>query len=164
MSFNSDRSSAGAGAETPPKWEEEDTSSQDTAPITPLKPQNDSRFEVTLDEDDPLNPQSWSNLYRAWVIGIVSFSAWVVVLYSTSYMSCLPGLELDFQVSHLGATTGLTSYLLGLAAGSLLSPPLSELYGRRIVYIGCFSVWTLLVIPCSLAGSFSTVVASRALA
>lgn len=163
MSFNSDKSSTEQGVETPPTPTslEGEPKSQDTPATTVLNKQRDPAFEIVLDRNNSQNPQSWSTIYRAWVIGVVAFSAWVVVLYSTSYMSSLPELESEFRISHLGATTGLTSYLMGLAIGSLLSAPLSELYGRRIVYIGCFSIWTLLVIPCGLAETFSTVLASR---
>jgi multidrug resistance protein len=118
-------------------------------------------FEVVLDDDDPKNPKNWSLVYRAWVIVTVAFSAWVVVLYSTSYMSSAPGLESELGVSSLGATTGLTTYLLGLALGSLFSAPLSELYGRRIVYILSLGTWILLIIPCGLAESFAVILASR---
>lgn len=133
----------------------------DVDSIAPIIGQRDPEFEVTLDKSDPSNPQNWSTIYRAWVIGTVAFSAWIVVLYSTSYMSSVPGLKSEFGASSLDATMGLTAYLVGLAIGSLFSAPLSELYGRRIVYLVCFSIWTVLVIPCGLAQSFSTILASR---
>ncbi|CAI6079553.1 unnamed protein product [Clonostachys chloroleuca] len=121
----------------------------------------DSLFEVTLDENDPSCPQGWSALYRAWVVGTVSFSAWVVVLYSTSYMSSAPGLQSEFGASSMEATSGMTTYLMGLALGSLFSAPLSEMYGRRIIYLGSLFVWNLLIIPCGLAVSMCAILVSR---
>jgi hypothetical protein len=120
-----------------------------------------AEFEVILNHNDPGVPKNWSSAYRAWVIVTVAFSAWVVVLYSTSYMSSAPGLESELGVSSLEATTGLTIYLLGLALGSLLSAPLSELYGRRIVYMLSLFIWILLIIPCGLAESFKIILLSR---
>ncbi|KFA65035.1 hypothetical protein S40285_05651 [Stachybotrys chlorohalonatus IBT 40285] len=129
--------------------------------IAPTILHRNAKFEVVLCPEDQRHPKSWSTLYRAWVIGTVSYSAWIVVLYSTSYMSSVSDLESDFGTSALDATMGMTTYLMGLAVGSLLSPPLSELYGRRIVYLVSLSIWTVLVIPCGVAENFATILASR---
>lgn len=108
-------------------------------------------FEVVFDEDNEGHPRRWPLAYRCWTIFVISFSFWVVVLYSTSYTSAIPGLVAEFESSTLEATLGVTAYLLGFASGSLVLAPLSELYGRRIVYVVCLSIWALLVIPCALA-------------
>lgn len=42
-------------------------------------------------------------------------------------------------------------YVLGLGLGPLLLAPLSELHGRRVVYLVSFSVFTILNIGCALA-------------
>ncbi len=119
-------------------------------------------YEVLLDEGDPENPRNWPLWYRAWVIFAISYTTWVVVFYSTSYTVSIPGLMEAFDVSNTSvATLGLTTYLLGLAAGSLLVAPTSELYGRRPVYIVCLVCFTLLVIPCCLATSIEEMIVVR---
>jgi hypothetical protein len=56
----------------------------------------------------------------------VSYATWVVVLYSTSYTATIPGVMDEFAVSSRPvATLGLTTYLLGLAAGSVVVAPMS---------------------------------------
>jgi MFS family permease len=92
---------------------------------------------------------------------VVSFCTWLIVLYSTSYTASTPGLMEDFNASKTVVTLGLTTYLLGLAAGSLVFAPMSELYGRRIVYIGCLAIWALLIIPCGLAKSLTAIIVVR---
>lgn len=68
----------------------------------------------------------------------------------------------DFHVkSETHITLGLTSYLLGLAAGSVVLAPLSELYGRRPVYLGSLTVFSILIIPCALAKSLTEIIAIR---
>jgi len=59
------------------------------------------------------------------------------------------------------ATLGVTVYLLGLAVGSLILAPLSEVYGRRPVYIGSLGFFSLMVLPCALAHSLPTVLVFR---
>jgi len=119
-------------------------------------------FEVDFTEGDKDNPLNWPLWYRSIVIGAVSYSTWTVVLYSTSYTSSMPGMMEEFHVtSEPVATLGVTTYLLGLAVGSLILAPLSEMYGRRIVYAGSLAFYCLMVLPCALATSLSEVLVVR---
>lgn len=119
-------------------------------------------FEVDFAPDDPGNPRNWPMWYRGMVIGAVSYSTWTVVLYSTSYTSSMPGMMEEFNItSEPVATLGVTTYLLGLAVGSLILAPLSEMYGRRIVYACSLAAYCILVLPCALATSLSEVLVVR---
>lgn len=119
-------------------------------------------FEVTFEPGDPLNPKNWPLWYRGWTIFSVSISTWVVVLYSTSYTASISGLMEEFhEPSSTVVTLGVTTYLLGLATGSVVVAPMSELYGRRPVYIICMAVFTLLVIPSCLATSLTEILLVR---
>ncbi|PNY26786.1 MFS-type transporter [Tolypocladium capitatum] len=118
-------------------------------------------FEVIFEDGDPENPKHWPLWYRCWCIFVVSFATWVATMYSTSYTSSTPGLVEEFGSTTTVVTLGMTVYLLGLAAGSLVVAPLSELYGRRIVYLVCLSMWAVLIIPCGLARSLTTLIVVR---
>ena len=59
------------------------------------------------------------------------------------------------------ATLGLTTYLAGLGAGSYIAAPLSEVYGRRPVYITSMSVFMLLVLLCAFARHLTPLLAWR---
>ncbi|KAF2005982.1 MFS general substrate transporter [Amniculicola lignicola CBS 123094] len=56
---------------------------------------------------------------------------------------------------------GITTYLAGLALGSLLLAPLSEMYGRRPVYLIAVFMFIVLIIPCALAQNLGTILAVR---
>ncbi|KAH6689973.1 hypothetical protein VD0002_g6486 [Verticillium dahliae] len=118
-------------------------------------------FEVEFTADDPDNPRNWSKWYRAWVMFVVSISCWIVVLYSTSYTASIPGLMEEYNASKSYTALGVTTYLLGLATGSLVVAPLSELYGRRKIYIVCMVLSTIMIIPCALATSLEQMFACR---
>ncbi|GJC91626.1 major facilitator superfamily transporter [Colletotrichum higginsianum] len=118
-------------------------------------------FEIVFEPDDPENPKNWPLWYRGWTIFVVSLSTWIIVLYSTSYTASIPGLIEEYHSTQVIATLGVTTYLLGLAAGSLIVAPMSELYGRQYVYLGCFTVSSLLIIPCALAKSLTTLIVVR---
>lgn len=59
------------------------------------------------------------------------------------------------------AILGLTTYLLGLAVGAVICAPLSEMFGRRIVYLVSLAIFVVLVIPCALAKNIATILAVR---
>jgi MFS family permease len=119
-------------------------------------------FEVVFEPGDPENPRNWPLWYRSWVLFAMSFCSWVIVFYSTSYTASIPGLMDEFQLSsETVATLGVTTYLLGLAVGSVIVAPMSELYGRQPVYMVGLIAFTLSIIPCGLATSLAEIIVVR---
>lgn len=115
-------------------------------------------FEVDFTTDDPDEPTNWPVWYRAMILGFISFGTWATVLYSTSYTSSMPGMMEEFnEPSETVATLGLTTYMIGLAVGSLVLAPVSEIYGRQPIYIGSLLVFCLMTLPCALATNLSQV-------
>ena len=51
--------------------------------------------------------------------------------------------------------------MLGLALGSMALAPMSEMYGRKPVYVGSMFIFTVLIIPCGLATSLAEVIIVR---
>ncbi|KAF2753404.1 MFS general substrate transporter [Pseudovirgaria hyperparasitica] len=84
------------------------------------------------------------------------------VLYSTSYASAIPGMMESFNIDNETLVVlGLTTYLMGLATGSVILAPLSEMYGRRPIYIVSLAFFIVLVIPCALAKNLETILVTR---
>jgi multidrug resistance protein len=61
----------------------------------------------------------------------------------------------------IGTTTG---FVVMLGVGPLLLAPLSETFGRRVIYLTCFSVFTLLQIPAALAPNIAFLITVRSIA
>lgn len=122
---------------------------------------SDPRFEVDFDDYGD-NPQDWSMAKKGMIMGFMSFSTLVVVMYSTSYTSGIPGMMKTFGVhSKTLVVLGITTYLAGLALGSILLAPLSEMYGRRPVYLVAVFMFVVLIIPCALAEELATILVVR---
>ncbi|KAL5373232.1 hypothetical protein DPSP01_012864 [Paraphaeosphaeria sporulosa] len=120
----------------------------------------DPRFEIDFEEGE--SPQDWSMAKKCMVIFFMSFSTLVVVMYSTSYTAGVPGMMVTFHVtSKTNLVLGLTTYLAGLALGSVILAPLSEMYGRRPVYLIAVAMFIVLIIPCALAQNLATILAVR---
>ncbi|KAI4766404.1 MFS general substrate transporter [Aureobasidium sp. EXF-3400] len=97
---------------------------------------NDPNFEVEFTDDDPENPRN-------------------------CYTVTVGKLEQVFDVGHLTALLGLTTYLIGMAAGSTVLAPLSEMYGRRPVYILSTAMFVVLILPCALARNIESLLIPR---
>lgn len=138
------------------------TWTQGTAGTTDTR---DMSYEIDFDDGDKTNPQNWSLAYKSFIIAVFSFSTTCTVLYSTSYTSAIPGMleEFDIHNESIGIL-GVTTYLLGMAAGSIILAPLSEMYGRRPIYLIVMALFVVFVIPCAVAQNMATILVVRFLA
>jgi MFS family permease len=67
----------------------------------------------------------------------------------------------SFHISRTAALIGLTVYTLGLAFGPVFSAPLSEKYGRKIVYIVSSPIFMLFTLGAGFSQSFASLVVCR---
>lgn len=122
---------------------------------------NDAMYEIDFAEDDKTNPQLWPLWYKSVILAVMSYSTTAVVLYSTSYTSALPGMENTFPMTESEGIAGMTTYLMGIAVGSVILAPLSEMYGRRPIYAAAMALFVVFVIPCAVANNIATILAAR---
>ena len=61
----------------------------------------------------------------------------------------------------IGTTTG---FVVMLGIGPLFLAPLSETFGRRVIYLTCFSIFTLLQVPTALAPNIAFLITVRSVA
>lgn len=89
-------------------------------------------FEVTLEpENDPQNLP----LFKRWTAVLVISSASLCVTCASSIASFTEtGISKEFGVAKELTVLGLSLFVLGLGLGPLLVGPLSEVYGRNIIY------------------------------
>ncbi|KAK3657841.1 hypothetical protein LTR56_002220 [Elasticomyces elasticus] len=122
----------------------------------------DAAYEVDFDPDgDPEDPQQWSLWFKALILFTMSYGTTCVVLYSTSYTSAIPGMEAEFGISDTVGVLGVTTYLFGMATGSVILAPLSEMFGRRPIYVIALAMFVVFVIPCAVAKNMETILVTR---
>ena len=83
------------------------------------------------------------------------------VLYSTSYTAGIEQMSEEFGASQTVTTLGMTFYLLGLAFGSIVMAPLSEMYGRKPIACTSLFLFVIFIIPCGLAKNIETLLVVR---
>ncbi|KAK0618762.1 Efflux pump FUB11 [Lasiodiplodia hormozganensis] len=87
-------------------------------------------FIVEWDDHDPRNPQGWAKWYKWIITVVVAITSLAVSFCSSAYSGGIADIIRDFDISREVAVLGLS-----LA-------PLSELYGRQIIFFVTFGAYT----------------------
>ncbi|KAF2862741.1 MFS general substrate transporter [Piedraia hortae CBS 480.64] len=99
-------------------------------------------YVVNWIPNDPRNPMLYSNKTKWFLTALVAMATLAVAFVSSAYGGGGVGIITDFHVSQIVFTLGLTFFVLGFAVGPLLWAPLSELFGRQILYVITYGVMT----------------------
>ncbi|KAL7651478.1 hypothetical protein ACMYSQ_011193 [Aspergillus niger] len=92
--------------------------------------------EVDWDGDaDPSNPMNWSFWYRWCHIVVISLLTFVTSLGSSMLAPAVPDVMRSLGSDNAELESFVVSiYVIGYALGPLIAAPMSEIYGRSIVY------------------------------
>ncbi|KAI1764275.1 MFS general substrate transporter [Hypoxylon sp. FL1150] len=114
--------------------------------------------------DDPQNPMNWTDKKKWLNISILSIMTIVTPLGSSMFAPGIPGIMVQFhETSSTVATFLLSVYILGFAFGPLLIAPLSEIFGRRPLYIYGNILFVIFSVGAALGNSIGMLMAFRLL-
>ncbi|KAL7906070.1 MFS general substrate transporter [Trichoderma velutinum] len=124
---------------------------------------NDDENLVWWDgDDDPQNPYNWSASRKVLNSVLVSSLSFITPLASSMFAPGVPDLLVEFHsTSQELAAFCVSVYVLGFAAGPMLFAPLSELYGRQIIYNVTNVGFIVFVIACAKAPSMNALIVFR---
>jgi multidrug resistance protein len=145
----------------PQDHRKENSSDDTTQDIEKASPAESQDYEVKWEENDPHNPKNMNTIRKWVVVLIVSASSLCVTCASSIYTSTYAQLESEFHVYQIVATLGLSLFVFGLGLGPMLAAPLSEFYGRRIIYIISLALFVVWLIPCAVAQNIQTMLVAR---
>lgn len=95
---------------------------------------HESPYVVDFLPIDPRNAMTFSQS-KKWTITVLqAISTLAVAFVSTAYSGGLTEVLIDFKVSTEVVILGISLFVLGFAIGPLVWAPLSELYGRQILF------------------------------
>ena len=116
---------------------------------------------VTFTIGDPEHPHNWSRLFR-WYITMVASGLVVCIAYGSSIVTGGLGLiQEQYHVSLEVAILTCSIMVCGFAVGPLLWSPLSEIIGRRPVYIISLALYVIFNIPCALSPNIGGLLVCR---
>ena len=120
------------------------------------------RYElVTFKEGDPENPKNWSKAYKWWCTMTVALTCFCVAFDSAVITSDIIGVSETFGVSEEVSLLPVTLFVVGFGIGPMGFAPLSELFGRRIVYAITLLIAVVFIIPCAVAENIGTLLVCR---
>jgi multidrug resistance protein len=112
--------------------------------------------------EDPANPFNWPTWRKVLNCGLISFLTFVTPLASSMFAPGVPQLMADFHSDNNQLAAFVVSvYVLGFAFGPLVIAPMSEIYGRTIVYHACNIGLVAFLIGCALAPTMNSLIAFR---
>ncbi|KAK8203877.1 membrane transporter [Phyllosticta capitalensis] len=124
----------------------------------------DDQEEIKFDKNDPQNPRAWRRREKLANVFVISSMTIISPLASSMFS---PGIQ---QIADsLGTSTdavigAATGFVVMTGIGPLILAPLSETFGRRKLYLSCFSIFTLLQLPTAYSPNIATLLALRTLA
>ncbi|PQE12998.1 MFS multidrug transporter protein [Rutstroemia sp. NJR-2017a BBW] len=102
----------------------------------------DDPYVVEYIPNDRRNPMGWS-MFKKWTITLlVAVATLAVSFVSSAYTGGVDQIMMEFNVGTEVVTLGVSLFVLGFAIGPLLWAPLSELYGRQVLFLGTYLALT----------------------
>jgi multidrug resistance protein len=118
---------------------------------------------VTFKFNDPANPKNWSKGYKWYCTLVVAFTCFVVAFDSGVITADLEGVSKAFDVSNEIALLSITVFVIGFGVGPLVFAPMSEVFGRRPVYVLTLLAAVIFIIPGAVAKNITTLLITRAI-
>ncbi|KAK4456448.1 putative transporter [Cladorrhinum samala] len=116
---------------------------------------------VTFAPGDPEDPKNWSKAFKWYITMVVAATCFVVALCSSIITSDVLGVEESFNVSHEAALVPISVFVVGFGVGPMVFAPLSEVFGRRIIYASTLFVAVVFIIPCAVSKNIGTLIVCR---
>lgn len=137
---------------------------------------------VTFKIDDPENPKNWPKWKKWWCTLMISLVCFTVAFCSAVVTADIQGVSKEFGVSNEVSLLSVTLFVVGFGigechyilrvyahrlihpfAGPMVFAPLSELVGRRVMYVSTLFIGVIFIIPAAVAKNIGTLLVVRAI-
>ncbi|KAI8939840.1 hypothetical protein NX059_003578 [Plenodomus lindquistii] len=97
-------------------------------------------------------------------VAVIAFMSILSPLVSSMFTPGIAQIAADLHCSTTAVIGTTTGFVVMLGIGPLILAPLSETFGRRRLYLVCFSVFALLQVPTALAPNITFLITVRSIA
>ncbi|PQE27460.1 hypothetical protein CJF31_00009072 [Rutstroemia sp. NJR-2017a BVV2] len=152
--------------------------SHERSPLIQHEEAGHNKQLLEFSKDDDENPRKWSKWKKLgnialWLVCFVIIVSEVVVIDMEPVLSPLassmfaPGVQQIAESLNTTETSVIAcqaGFVVMLGVGPLLLAPLSETFGRKPLYLICFTIFTLLQIPTALSPNIAVLITFRTIA
>ncbi|MCJ1308058.1 hypothetical protein MMC25_001709 [Agyrium rufum] len=110
---------------------------------------------------DPDSPQNFPVHRKIYVSAVAFAFGFVVAFGATVYTPGISEIVTRFDVSMTAAILGLSLYLFGISFAPIITPHLSERFGRAPVYFASLPIFSLFILGAGLSDSFAGIAICR---
>lgn len=121
-------------------------------------------FVVEFLDQDPRNAKNFSRVKKWTITVLASLACLFVSLCSSIYTAGISDIEHDFDISTTTAQLGVSLFVAGFAIGPLIWAPLSEIYGRQLIFFVTYGAFTIFCAASAASATFVQLVVFRFLA
>ncbi|KAI0169693.1 MFS general substrate transporter [Hypoxylon sp. FL1284] len=130
----------------------------------PVDPSGERHYKlVTFTEGDPENPKNWSKAYKWYCTMVVAATCFVVAFSSSVVTADIEGVDDTFHVSEEVGLLTVSLFVIGFGVGPMAFAPLSEIFGRRVIYASTLLLAVIFVVPGAVAQNVGTILVARAI-
>jgi len=126
--------------------------------------EQDGKKIIRFADGDSEHPRNWSNYRKMSNVMVIASMAIMSPLASAAFTPAISSVSKDLGVEPTAVVTATTGFVVMLGVGPLILAPLSETFGRRILYLICFGIFTILQSPTALSPGLPTFLVARTLA
>lgn len=116
----------------------------------------DDPFIVDWLPDEAGNPYNWSIVFKWVFVAVAAIATLCIAFASSCYTGAASIIVEHFHTTEEVVIMGVSLYVLGFGVGPLIWAPMSEMYGRRIVFIVSFFPFCLLHLGGALGQNIET--------
>ncbi|KAM5462790.1 MFS siderochrome iron transporter 1 [Microsporum audouinii] len=92
--------------------------------------------------NDPRNPMNYSAVKKWSITFVVAIATLAVAMISSAYTGGAIKIAREFRADAEVITLGVSLFVLGFAIGPLIWAPMSELFGRQVLFFGTYLALT----------------------
>ncbi|KAF2402378.1 MFS general substrate transporter [Trichodelitschia bisporula] len=133
--------------------------------VRPVKSNVTGRIEnydlVTFKIGDPENPKNWPKWRKWWCTMVVAVTCFVVALNSSVITADIGSMAKEFGVSEEVGLLSITFFVIGFGVGPMVFSPLSEIFGRQVIYASTLGIAVIFIIPGAVAKNIETLLVTR---
>ncbi|GAA5994745.1 hypothetical protein JCM5350_005659 [Sporobolomyces pararoseus] len=139
----------------------QDQEEKQEIPAQEKKKEEKDPFLVTLEGREHLNPHTWPVWYRWWLTGFGGLLVLNATFASSAPSNLIPSIITHYGVSQEVGVLTIAIFVAGYCVGPLFFGPISERYGRRLVFIGGWPFYCGFILGCALAPNIGALLAFR---